>query len=174
MAKCKKCTSKSGVHGLEDAPYMEIASAVVGGVVMGKIDELATTNADGTMKDNYFANNPTIKNAAYLAAGIALTAFMPGEYAKGAGIGIATYSGYQLVQEFMKPAAVSGLTWKPPTNIAGVNGLRTLPGNYGIAPTNIAGIYDVGSNVQQSRTMQQAQKYDQAMKTPISGLVRAL
>jgi hypothetical protein len=177
MAKgCKKCSA--GVYGIDDAPYMEIAGAVLGGVLTGKVDEMATQNEDGTPKDNYFANNPTIKNVAYLAGGIGITAFIPGgldpamrKTLTGVGMGVATYAGYQLVQEFMKPDSVSGLVWKPPTNI---NGLRTLPGNYGIAPTNIAGINYQGSNYAQENTMKAAENYSSAMKMPLNGLVRAL
>ena len=176
MAKCKSCSKKNGVYGIEDAKYTAIAAAVVGAVLTGKIDEAATINADGTMKDNYFANNPTAKNAAYLAGAIAISAFMPGEMYQGAAMGVASYAGYQLVQEMMKPdtPVVAGLAFRPPTNIAGVHGqngrLRHLPGNYGIAPSLVASVdtpYEA-SNINRSQVMQEARKYNQAMKTPVS------
>jgi len=178
MGKCKKCASSQGVYGFEDAPYMEIASAVVGAIVSGKVDEMITTDATGATKDNYLTNNPNIKSAAFLAAGIGLTAFMKGEMYKGAGIGLATYGAYQLYQTAMAPA-VTGLSFMPPRNIAGVNGMiRTLPGNYGIAQPNIGSVQ--GSNYGES-DLYAAQKYNSAKNSPVQpdrmkvgNLVRAL
>lgn len=168
MSKCKSC-SGGGVNGIEDAKYTAVAAAVVGAVITGRIDQAITTNADGTKKVNFLADNPMAKNAAFIAAGLAITAFMPGEMYAGLGIGWAAYGGYNLVEELMKKddvvAGVYGLKMRPPTNIAGVhgqqNGLRTLPGNYGISPSLIAGVncnnYQ-GSNYAQQQAMNVAQK----------------
>jgi hypothetical protein len=173
MAKktCKTCAASGGVYGFDNAPYMEIASAVAGAVVLGKVDEMVTTEDDGTAKDNYFANNPTIKNVAYVAAGVAMTALLPGEMYKGVGIGMAAYGGYALVTDLMKTDAVSGingLKFVPPRNIAAVNGLRTLTGNYGVAPGLIAG-YE-GSNYAKEQVIDSTRRYDEAEQTPINGL----
>jgi hypothetical protein len=148
MKKCKKCSSKSSVNGIEDIKYMTVAAAIIGGYATGMADKTATKNADGTAKDNYLANNPTVKNVLYLAAGLGVMAYLPGEMGEGLGAGIATYAGYQLIEGFMTkdPDAVNGMTFVPPRNIYG---LQQYPGDYGIAPTNIygTGIYDnVGNN----------------------------
>lgn len=179
MGKCKKCTASQNVNGFEDAPYMEIASAVVGAIVTGQVDKMITTTDTGTTKDNYLANNPNIKNAAFLAAGVTLTAFMKGEMYKGAGIGLATYGAYKLYETAMSNAGVSGLAFMPPRNIAGVNGMiRTLPGNYGVAQPNIGSFQ--GSNYAES-DLYAAQKYNSAKNSPVQpdrmkvgNLVRAL
>ena len=179
MGKCKKCTSNQGVYGFEDAPYMEIASAVVGAIVTGQVDKMITTTDTGAAKDNYLTNNPNIKNAAFVAAGVTLTAFMKGEMYKGAGIGLATYGAYKLYETAMSTAGVSGLAFMPPRNIAGVNGMiRTLPGNYGVAQPNIGSFK--GSNYAES-DLYAAQKYNSAKSSPVEpdrmtvgNLVRAL
>jgi hypothetical protein len=174
MARCKKCTAKSGVYGIEDAAYIEVASAVVGATVMGRVDQMATQDEAGAPRDNFLANNPMAKNALYVAAGLGITAFMQGEMYKGLGIGVAAYGGYNLVEGFLQPdttTTVNGLKFMPPRNIAGVHGLRTLPGNYGVAPSIVAGV---------NSDLSSAEKYNAAMKTPIdtypsSGkIVRAL
>lgn len=158
--KCSKCSGKkrrsrvAAVNGFDSIPYMEFAAAAVGAIVTGYADKMATTNEDGTAKEGFFTDNPTAKNAIYVAIGLGLTAFMEGEMAKGAGIGIAVYGAYNLAQNLMKPAdtvtgmGVNGLVYMPPQNIAGyVNGLNRIPGDYGVAPDNIFGMEDsTGSN----------------------------
>jgi hypothetical protein len=135
--KCKTCAN-DGVYGIEDAKYIEVASAVVGAFVSGKVDEMIVNDADGVPKDNYFSNNPTVKNAAFVVAGVALTAFMPGEMALGAGIGMATYGGYNLITELMnKDATVSGLTYRRSGNIASIEN-RMQKDALGLRPANIA------------------------------------
>jgi len=161
MAKCKSCASKSHqVYGFEDAPYIEIAAAVVSNYAAGKVDEMLTTDETGAPKPGFLTDNPMVKNAAFIVAGVGLTAFMKGEMYKGAGIGLAAYGGMELITGLMKPATVTGLRWQPPQNIAG---MRTLPGNYGIAPNLVAGYQ--GSNYAQEELFE---------KTAVSGLVRAL
>jgi len=167
MAKCRTCASKqpATVMGFEDAPYIEIASAVAGAYASSYVGNMLTNNSDGTPKEGFLVDNPMVKSALFIGAGIGLTAFMKGDMYKGAGIGMATYGGFELITELMKPAddAVTGLRWQPPTNIAGMNdGFRTLDGNYGIAPNIVAG-YE-GSNYAEEEMEQQS----------LAGLVRAL
>lgn len=165
MAKCKSCVQKrnQAVYGFEDAPYIEIVSAVVSNYAAKKLDEMLTTDESGAPKEGFLTDNPMVKNAGYLAIGVGLTAFMKGEMYKGAGIGLAVYGGMELINSLMNPA-VTGLRWQPPQNIAG---LRTLPGNYGIAPNLVAG-HESGY---QGSNYAQEELYE---KTAVQGLVRAL
>lgn len=171
MAQCKKCASKQPVTvlGFEDAPYIEIASAVVSAYASDYVSNMLTSESDGTPKEGFLVDNPMVKNALFIGAGVGLAAFMKGKAYQGAGIGMATYGGFMLIQELMKeePAGsggLHGLRWSPPQNIAGMNdGLRTLQGNYGIAPDLVAGYG--GSNYAEE---------DFYEKQEISGLVRAL
>jgi len=167
MAQCKKCASKRPitVAGFEDAPYTEIATAVVSAYATDYVSNMLTHEADGTPKEGFLTDNPLVKNALFVAGGIGLSAFMKGKAYMGAGIGMATYGGFQLIQELMKEEApttqgVNGLRWQPPTNIAG---LRTLQGNYGIAPNIVSGYS--GSNYAEE---------DFYEKQEVAGLVRAL
>jgi len=172
MAQCKKCASRQPVTvaGFEDTPYVEIASAVVSAYASDYVSNMLTHDADGVEKEGFLTDNPMVKNALFIAGGIGLSAFMKGEMYKGAGIGMATYGGFQLIQELMKeePATtqgVNGLRWQPPTNIAGMSGggMRTLQGNYGVAPNIVAGYG--GSNYAEE---------DFYEKQEVAGLVRAL
>jgi hypothetical protein len=144
--KCKTCAN-GGVYGFDNAPYIETISAIIGAVVTGKVDEMIVMETDGTAKDNYLANNPTIKDAAGVAAGVALTALVPGEMAMGGGIGIATYFGYNLVTKLMnKEPSVTGLTtYRRPGNIASIHN-RTSPNNLGLNPANITSTYSPSNN----------------------------
>ena len=170
MAKCKTCATRrpSQVAGFQDVPYTELAAAVVTSYAAGKVDTMLTQESDGTARTGFLVDNPMARNGLFLAAGVGVLAYLKGEMYKGAGIGLATYGGYQLIQGLMTPAddsaAVTGLTWMPPQNIAGLNdGLRTLPGNYGIAPDIVAGYQ--GSNYAQE---------DVESQMEVSGLTRAL
>lgn len=170
MAKCRTCATKrpSQVAGFQDVPYVELASAVVASYVAGKADTMITTEADGTARTGFLVDNPMARNALFLGAGVGVLAFLKGEMYKGAGIGLATYGGYQLISGLMTPdttSAVQGLTWVPPQNIAGLHdGLRQLPGNYGVAPNIVAGYQ--GSNY--------AQEDFEESQMAVSGLTRAL
>jgi|TARA_R110000824_G_C15231140_1_gene678583 hypothetical protein len=169
MAKCRTCATKrpSQVAGFQDVPYTEVAAAVVTSYAAGKVDTMLTTESDGTAKTGFLVDNPMARNGLFLAAGVGVLAYLKGEMYKGAGIGLATYGGYQLIQGLMTPkdATVTGLRWVPPTNIAGLNdGLRTLPGNYGVAPDLVAGYQ--GSNY--------AQEEFEESQMAVSGLTRAL
>ena len=171
MAKCKTCATKrpASVSGFEDVPYVELASAVVSSYAAGQVDKFLTTEADGTAKTGLLADNSMARNGLMVAAGVSMLAFMQGEMFKGAGIGLATYGGYNFIQDLMTPAtttsSVTGLTFMPPQNIAGLNdGLRHLPGNYGVAPSIVAG-YE-GSNY--------AQEEFEESQMAVSGLTRAL
>ena len=168
MAKCKTCATRRPVNvaGFEDAPYTEIASAVVSAYATDYVSTMLTSNSDGTPKEGFLVDNPMVKNALFVGAGIGLSAFMKGKAYMGAGIGMATYGGFKLIEELMtkEEPTVTGLRWSPPTNIAGMSnsGLRHLDGNYGIAPNVVAGY---GSNYAEEEMME---------KTEVSGLVRAL
>lgn len=172
MAKCKTCATKrpATVTGFEDVPYVELATAVVSSYAAGKVDTMLQQEADGTAKTGFLVDNPMARNGLFLAAGVGILAYMKGEMYKGAGIGLATYGGYQLIDSLMTPAdttssSVQGLTWMPPQNIAGLNdGLRHLPGNYGVAPNIVAGYQ--GSNYAQS-------DFEES-QMEVSGLTRAL
>ena len=169
MAQCKKCASRQPVvvAGFEDAPYTEIATAVVTAYASDYVSNMLTHDADGVPKEGFLTDNPMVKNALFIAGGIGLSAFMKGKAYQGAGIGMATYGGFQLIQELMKEApdtGVTGLRWQPPTNIAGMSGgVRTLQGNYGIAPNIVAGYG--GSNYAEEEFYE---------KQEVAGLVRAL
>lgn len=145
---CKTCRQNAGVYGMEDIPYTEIASAIVAAIATAQIDKAVTTNADGTAKDNFLANNPMMKNALYLVGGGLLTS-MDGEMYKGAGVGMATYGGFNLVQGLMEQymptsstSGVQGLQFVPPSRMVGQIpaqklGLYSIPGNSGVAPSII-------------------------------------
>ena len=169
MAKCKTCATKrpAMVTGFNDVPYVELATAVVSSYAAGKVDTMLQQEADGTARTGFLVDNPMARNGLFLAAGVGILAYMKGEMYKGAGIGLATYGGYQLIETLMTPAdasGVSGLTFLPPQNIAGLNdGLRHLPGNYGVAPDLVAGYQ--GSNYAQ-------EDFEESMS--VSGLTRAL
>ena len=170
MAKCKTCATKRpvSVTGFEDVPYVELATAVVSSYAAGKVDTMLQQEADGTPRTGFLVDNPMARNGLFLAAGVGILAYMKGEMYKGAGIGLATYGGYQLIDSLMTPAtttsSVQGLTFMPPQNIAGLNdGLRHLPGNYGVAPNIVAGYQ--GSNYAET-------DFEESMS--VSGLTRAL
>lgn len=170
MAKCRTCATKrpSQVAGFQDVPYVEVASAVVASYVAGKADQMITTEADGTARTGFLVDNPMARNALFIGAGVGVLAYLKGEMYKGAGIGLVTYGGYQLIQGLMEKvdgSAVTGLTFLPPQNIAGLHtGLRQLPGNYGVAPELVAGYQ--GSNY--------AQEEFAESQMEVSGLTRAL
>jgi len=172
MAKCRSCaTSRNAqVTGFEDVPYVELASAVVAGYGASKIDTMITENADGTAKEGFLVDNPMARNALFIGAGVGIMAYMKGDMYKGAGIGMASYGGLKLIEGLMTPAdptvtGVNGLKWSPPSNIAG---LRSLPGNYGVAPSLVAGTGRsyAGSNYEQDMF--------EESHSAVSGLVRAL
>lgn len=165
MAKCKSCAKKSGMHGIKKSrkmsvPYTEIATAIVAGYAAGYLDKMVKFEADGTPKTGYLAENPTIKNALGVAAGVALTAYMKDEASTGAGIGLAVYFGYQLIEGLMTPATVAGLAYSTPTFINGNMDIpgHNIPGNYGYAQPNMYGIEE---------EMRQAKMYDDIVNNNI-------
>ncbi len=164
--RCRTCASKKSpqVMGFEDAPYVEIAAAVVTNYAASKVDEMLTTDETGAPKPGFLTDNPMIKNAMYIGAGVALTAFMQGEMYKGAGIGLAAYGGMELIKGLMTDTTtgVTGLMWQPPQNIAG---LRQVPGNYGVSPSIVAGTDYEASNYAKEEIIE---------KQAVSGLVRAM
>ena len=171
MAKCRSCaTSRNAqVTGFEDVPYVELASAVVAGYGASKIDTMLTENPDGTAKVGFLVDNPMARNAMFIGAGVGMMAYLKGEMYKGAGIGMASYGGLKLIEGLMTPATpvVAGLRWSPPQNIAGMHsGMRTLPGNYGVAPNIVA-----GTDTYQGSNYEQDMFEDSQMA--VSGLVRA-
>ncbi len=148
MSKCKTCKNKSSyVGGIEDIPYMEMIAATLSAVAAGKIDELLTTNSDGTPKVNTFTESPMIKNAAFIIAGLGLSAYLDDETAKSAGVGMVVYGGFNLIQSYMNPTAVSGMAQmvgRPPRNIGSVSPMDAAPmfSNmaYGVVPSTIGEI----------------------------------
>jgi len=136
--KCKSCAKNAQVNGFEDAPYMEIAAAAVGGYAAGMLDNFLSKNADGTPKTGMVAESVMTRNALIAAAGVALTVYMKDDMGKGAGIGLTTYAFYQIIASYMTPdttvAGMNGMAYIPNQQIMGFN---TLPGNYGYAQPNI-------------------------------------
>lgn len=136
MKKCSKCSKKSSVNGLEDAPFTEMASAVVGGYAAGMVDNYLKFNSDGTPKTGMLAESAYTRNALIAAAGIALAAYMKDDVSKGAGIGLVTYAGYQIIYDLMnsQSTGVAGMMMLPPQNI---NGFNTTTGAYGYTQPSI-------------------------------------
>jgi hypothetical protein len=169
MKKCKTCSKDAGVYGIDDIPYTEIVSAVVSAIATAQIDKAVTTNADGTAKENFLATNPMMKNALYLVGGGLLTS-MDGEMYKGAGIGMATYGGFNLVQGLMEQYmpttnGVTGLKFVPPQSMVGnvpakQLGLYHIPGNSGVAPS-VLGHPQKGMKIP-------FEKATQSMKEPVA------
>lgn len=160
--KCSACSKKAAVGGFEDAPYTEIASAIVAGYAAGYVDKMLVTNPDGTAKTTgMLVENPPARAALFIAAGVALTAYMKDEMSKGAGIGLATYGGYQLIDYYMQQnAAANGVNYVYANNqnINGNNpGLKipghNSPGSYGYAQSNI-------NSVENQRILDKAKAYD--------------
>ena len=135
MGKCKTCSKKGSVSGIEDAPYMLVVGSIGAALVADKIDEMATKNADGTPKaDSYLYKNPKIKNVLFVAAGVGATMYAGGNEAiVGAGVGLAVWGGYNLVKGMMTPATTAGLGYIQPASLGAVH----VPGNAGFSPSNI-------------------------------------
>lgn len=141
---CKSCKNDAGVSGMDDIPTIEIASAIAAAIATNQIDKAVSLDENGTPKDNFFAKNPMAKNAAYVAAGIFLTT-MEGEIYKGAGVGMATYGGYNIVNGFLEKPAASGIygsqsTFIPPQHISGTFGPSSSSA-YGIIPSILGNQY---------------------------------
>jgi hypothetical protein len=175
--KCKTCSKSASVYGFEDAPYMEIAYVTAGAYATSYVEKFLTTNADGTSKtEGMLVEQPMLRKGLFVAGGVGLSAFVQGDVYKNLGVGMATYGLYGLVEELMKPkdqtTSVTGLKFVPPQNIAG---LRTLTGNYGIAPSIVAGQH-VGYHGAEHRAngMHDYSEEMFAEKQEVSGLVRAL
>lgn len=175
--KCRTCSKSAQIYGLEDAPYMEIATVTASAYGTAYIDKMLTTNSDGTPKtEGMFVEQPLLRKALFVAGGVGLTAFMKGDLYKNVGVGMATYGLYGVVESLMQPStsSVTGLTFQPPTNIAG---LRTLTGNYGVAPSIVAGHgmygqHDMGYTGSDHRGEEVSEMF--AERQEVSGLVRAL
>lgn len=141
--KCKSC-QKAAVGGFEDAPYTEIAAAIVGGYGAGMIDNFLKKNADGTAKTGMLAENDMARNGLLIAAGVALTAYMKDDVSKGVGIGLATYGGYQIIYSYMNaPTTVAGMNGMPYMPLQSIAGYNDLPGSYGYVQPMINATSDV-------------------------------
>lgn len=171
--KCSACSKKNdAVMGFEDAPYTEIASAIAGGYAAGKIDAFLRQNSDGTPKTGMLAENTTYRAALLIAAGVGLTAYMKDDISKGAGIGLATFGGYQLIEYFMNQAATNGVNYVYVDN-ENVNGNKMVipghnsPGSYGYAQSNI-------NSVKNQEIINKAKAYDAIVNNQmkINDLVR--
>lgn len=145
--KCSACAKAAEVSGFEDAPYTEIVSAIAAGYVAGKIDTFLVKNEDGTAKTGMLAENLMARAALGIVGGVALTAYMKDDISRGAGIGLATYFGYQLIDYYMNQNAANGVNYVYANNqnING-NGDKVMipkhisPGSYGYAQSNINAI----------------------------------
>lgn len=172
--KCRTCSKSAQVYGIEDAPYMEIATITASAYGTSYIDKMLTTNADGTPKtEGMFVEQPMLRKALFVAGGVGLTAFMKGDLYKNVGVGMASYGLLGVVESLMQPAStssVTGLKWQPPTNIAG---LRQLSGNYGVAPSIVAGTHDMAGYHGSNYKGQEIEEMF-AERQEVSGLVRAL
>lgn len=164
MSKCKSCSKSAGVYGVDDIPYTTIGAAIASALVTAKLDIAVTENADGTPKDNFLAKSPTMKNALYLIGGALLTS-MDGEMYQGAGVGMATYGGFNLVQGLMEqystPTGVGSLQFIPPSSIGKLPGQYTIPGNAGTAPSIL------GLNKRQGVNINELSKSKQVQKMPV-------
>lgn len=99
---------------------------------------MLTTNADGTPKTTgYLVENPKVKDALFLAAGLAATAYAGGnDMILGAGLGLASYAGMKLIEGFYSPAVSGFSAYVQPANIAGYH----VSGNAYVPPANIAAL----------------------------------
>lgn len=152
--KCKKC-SESSVSGMESVPMVEMLAATLTAYTASKVDKALTTNADGTPKTGFLTENPLVKNALYIAAGVGLASYMQDEISKGIAIGSVAYGGFGVIEQFMNQwtgsatpsaAGLYGVQFVRPQNIAGVSPLNAAPRTSlsasGVVPSVIDGTED--------------------------------
>lgn len=146
MAKCKSCSTKRrkySVGAIKDIPLQDIGLAIASAVATQQVDKMLTEPKDGVPQENFLAKNPMVKNAMYLGGGLLLSQ-MKGNMYKSLGTGLSVYGGMELFKSLLDQytTSVSGVGYIPPQTIGNLPGLYSLPGDYGVSPSIIAGEHD--------------------------------
>lgn len=155
MASCKSCSTKRrkySVGKIKDIPLQDIGLAIASAVATQQVDKMLTEPKDGVPQDNFLAKNPMVKNAIYLGGGMLLSQ-MKGKMYKSLGTGMSVYGGMELFKSLLDQytqTAVAGVGYIPPQTIGSLPGLYSLPGDYGVSPSVIAGEHSDKMEIQES------------------------
>lgn len=107
---CKTTYRDDGIEGMDETDMMLMGGAVGGYMTTAYVDNMIIYDKDGKKKTGGLAENDSMRNGAYVGAGVALNWFMPDEpFLKGVGIGMAVYGVKELFRGQYPTYGIKGM-----------------------------------------------------------------